>query len=66
MVLRAWNPDRRAAELHDLAANRKDRQARFAANRATLAANLTKPARRRIWLDWRIVLGVLAIATWPR
>jgi hypothetical protein len=66
MALRAWNPNSPAAESHDLAANLKDRQARLAANRATLAANVTKPAPRRIGLDWRVVLGVLAIATWPR
>jgi hypothetical protein len=61
MALRAWNP----AELHDLAANLKDRQTRLAAKRATLAANVRKPAPRRFRLDWRVVLGVLAIASWP-
>jgi hypothetical protein len=61
MRLRAHDPNSRAAELHDLAANMKDRQARSAANRATLAAN--KP--RRVGLDWRVVFGVLAIASWP-
>jgi hypothetical protein len=44
MGLRAWNPNSRAAELHDLAANLKDRQARLGADRATLAANLRRPA----------------------
>jgi hypothetical protein len=62
MALRARNPNSRAAELHDLAANMKDRQARLAADRAALAAN--KP--RKVGLDWRIVFGVLAIASWPR
>ncbi len=38
-----------------------DRQARLAANRAALAAN--KP--RKVGLDWRVVFGVLAIASWP-
>jgi hypothetical protein len=66
MGLRAWNPNSRAAELHDLAANLKDRQARLAANSATLVANLRRPTPRRFRLDWRVVLGVLATATWPR
>jgi hypothetical protein len=61
MALRARGPNSRAAQLHDLAANMKDRQARLAANRAALAAN--KP--RRVGLDWRVVFGVLAIASSP-
>ena len=61
MALRARDPNSRAAQLHYLAANMKDRQARLAANRAGLAAN--KP--RRVGLDWRVVFGVLAITSWP-
>jgi hypothetical protein len=61
MALRAHNQNSRAAQLHDLAANVKDRHARLAANRAALAAN--KP--RRVGLDWLVVFGVLAIASWP-
>jgi hypothetical protein len=38
MVLRAWIPNSRAAELHDLSANLKDRQARLAAKRVSAPA----------------------------
>jgi hypothetical protein len=38
MVLRAGNPNSRAAELHDLAANLKDRQARLAAKHVSAPA----------------------------
>ena len=61
MALRAANPNSRAAVLADLAADIQDRQAQLAANRAALAAS--KP--RKVQLDWRVVFGVLAIATWP-
>jgi hypothetical protein len=42
MRLRAANPNSRAAELHELAANTQDRQARLAANKATMAARKTR------------------------
>jgi hypothetical protein len=68
MVLRAHNPNSRAAQLHDAAANLKDRQARLAADKARLAANaalLAANKPRRFRVDWRVVLGVLAIGSWP-
>jgi hypothetical protein len=49
MVLRAWNPNSRAAELHDLAANLKDRQARLAADRAMLAAKRVRAPAIGMW-----------------
>jgi hypothetical protein len=49
MALRAWNPNSRATELHDLAANLKDRQARLAVKKAALAAKRDRAPPIGVW-----------------